>query len=426
MVKNHYSKCKYCNTKFRLRFQVGSHSIPVSFSCPNCSVKISGAIIIKDDKPRIECKIPNLMEIDEETADYVVEQSLEFFQRKIYKEEMKFDISPFMKMAMAINDFEQIQSSFDKINRVFLFKQTKLQTIIDISEITKSKKDLIAIDYCKKKFPRNNIKNILDCYMKVHQELVMGCAPLLPDSMLSDFSSMSRKMLTEVLIKAPEKTDEMYTFLSDDDKLSNYEENMFEVIIDFISMFDKFIPLVISMKTDTLRDINQEEYGISTIGFDELKDFYSKSYELILKSIDVVFILNNLTVRGDYSNIVGNDTFKTFDDIYDKTNKSSKKIEKLISESDPFSEYITDVSSIIRNSIDHESYEVDDINQKIKFIDKFKDRERIEEISFIDFAKKCYDNFIMSIYISELLYNLKKFKYITYDGLMPNYVVAFD
>ena len=48
--------------------------------------------------------------------------------------------------------------------------------------------------------------------------------------------------------------------------------------------------------------IDKENYGISTINFENMKPFFVESYELILEMITLPIGLNNIIERKQYNN----------------------------------------------------------------------------------------------------------------------------
>jgi len=418
LVNNTYGKCKYCDTRFRLRYQVGFTEIPVYFSCPKCSAVIKGKFSF--DSSKIYPQIKNLVLIEGENADYVVEQSSEFLQRKIYKDEKSIDISPFLRTTLLYENLADMQKEFSSLLSVINFKNKDLVFVEDMMDILYSNSSGdVFIKSISNRFSKNNIISKLDAYMQLHQLLILGISPTLKKNMIQGFTEQA-KSISELAFKKPKEMNDIIIYFLENNGLNSNEMKLLKIICDFINMIENFIPIIMPAKIDLIDSIDQNIYGISTIGLKELKNFYSYSYEILAKSVDVIILLNNLEYRGEFKKLPDNDTFASFEEFEEKTNKFSKKMEKLLVKEEKYSDSMFELDSIIRNAINHETYEVDVINQQIEFIDKFKGRDRRKKISYLDFANLCYKNFLMAVSILEIIYNIKKIKYITFDQEMLN------
>ncbi len=82
------------------------------------------------------------------------------------------------------------------------------------------------------------------------------------------------------------------------------------------------------------------------------------------------------------------------------------------------------LDNIIRNSIAHNSIEIDGLNQIITFIDKHKEKRKELKLSFLDFGKRCIDLYSSILIIWEYYYQLLKYKLMMIDKCSPNYVIA--
>ena len=58
---------------------------------------------------------------------------------------------------------------------------------------------------------------------------------------------------------------------------------------------------------------NKEIYGIATISFDSMINFYNDSYELLLDMITIAIGLNNIYLRGSYDKFSNESNVKNFE-----------------------------------------------------------------------------------------------------------------
>ncbi len=79
---------------------------------------------------------------------------------------------------------------------------------------------------------------------------------------------------------------------------------------------------------DLREKFDKEIYGIATISFDDMINFYKDSYELILDMITIAIGLNNIYLRGTYDSFSDGANVSNFEE-YNKLVKS-KRLESLI------------------------------------------------------------------------------------------------
>lgn len=163
--------------------------------------------------------------------------------------------------------------------------------------------------------------------------------------------------------------------------------------------------------------MDKENYGIMTTNFEELSDFYAKSYEWILDNIDIVIALNNINSRNNYK-ICANGK------AYDEVLKIGSKYRKLeyIKDSEAFSTPTNSLKNRVRNAIQHFDNEIDYMSQKIIFTDNHRGKIKQESMYLIEFANLCIENFSIIIYILELIYHLRKQSYLS-KGIIPSSII---
>ena len=257
------------------------------------------------------------------------------------------------------------------------------------------------------------VNNLLDGVMVLHQNFILsGINILLKDEDLDEYIDISKKIIYSVNNK------ELLKYYSQYEKpINQLETRSYSLVNDFFKLFPQLSPVVILIKSNKYDDIDQEKYGISTAIYRDLKEFYASSYEWLLDALDIVIALNNIFERQDYSKCLKN---KDFNSELQMINSKFQKIDMFISDDEPFSKSLTNINNKIRNAIQHYSDEINYINQKIYFYDKHRGKTRVDEISLMDFAKLCIENFAWIIYIMELIYNLQKLALILNKKLKPS------
>jgi len=422
MTSNILGKCKYCSTIFRLRFQVGYFNIPVYFRCPNCYVDIEGIINIDQESPNI---IPDIRNFEMNNSkmgeeEYIIEQSVEFPQRKLYKVNQSNSndmITPFIRTCSNIG-FTEMQREYLKINLFLEFKDNLFKNINDLNRLFNNNKLDIVKTKLKEIYSDKKIISKLDVIIAIRHMHIKGIKYLLKEETLNSYIKLKEEIFNlfyknnNGMIEFIKHLDEVNVF----DKATN---KLMTLISDFYNIYEKLLPIIIAVNTNTFENINKSEYGISTIGYSELEKFYTQSYETILDYVDILIGLNNISVRNSYSLIP--DSVTIFNDFYsmENTDKKIKKLDALL-ENEPFS-YGIILNNRIRNSIAHYNVKIDYNNQLITFIDKYNGIEKKENIYYIEFAKMCLDNLYSCQYLYEVIYQLSQLKYIS-EGEKPNFL----
>lgn len=166
--------------------------------------------------------------------------------------------------------------------------------------------------------------------------------------------------------------------------------------------------------------IDKENYGISTINFENMKPFFVESYELILEMITLPIGLNNIIERKQYNNFSEKSNVKNFNSYFNQSKYN--RIKSLISE-ETFSKNLN-MDRHVRNALSHYDYKLDKKNQIITFYDWNKNKSENIEMYIFDFALLCYENIKLIVYLNELFYCLKKLNYLQM-GMKPHINLEF-
>ncbi len=416
MTRNEFIRCNMCDEEIRLRIQVERTDIPFYSKCPECGINISGRISF-DEELRVKVngatyyvpsKAPN--EIGEM---WCLELSNVFPTYKLEKIKFSPTVTPYIRGINLIGGPDKItklQSAF----RLSSFIENDYELIKSCYELHwNGKSELLYSKLtnmcCSSKVVQiNNVQNDLDASMGLHQLFLTysGVTACLPEEELKQYSKLSSDMaryVKEVFLYTKELS------------LDLIEKRLFELFNNFFEIYEQMIPIVYMDKKSISR-FDKKKYGVMTGNFDDLLNFYTKSYELILEYVDILIYCNNIMHRGNHECFKGN---KTNDNFKNQTIKSRKL--QYLEEGEYFSKLSKELDSIIRNSIQHYDYNFDSITQLITFTDKGR-IEKTKEIYLIEFMNMCKENYVLLLYLFELVYTLKKNKYI-HDGLIPSIVL---
>lgn len=416
MINHSFLRCNYCKTNILLRFQMGYFDIPFDFCCPKCKVHIHGIRRITNENVLI---INNATEVEEDldNLDYYADLSIELPHKKITEYESIEKIasdgfSPFINMVSLFESGEDYFKLVGRMRHFLSFRDNtwnKMKPLYDL--YFNNKIDLI----CKPILEIGShytVENKLDVAMALHQSTIIGFNKILDNNTLEEFIGISKKIMNN---EKSLEVAELINFLKSNKSFDVELRRIIEIYSRWINHFEKYIPMVVISLGGNSEKLNKETYGIATTSFEDMKSFYSDSYEVILDMINIVIGLNNIYIRGNYNTFSNKANVENFDKYMKQT--KSERIKSLIEE-EPFSKYIN-MDRHVRNAIAHYDYEFDVTSQKITFYDKYKGKENTVQLYLCDLAKLCYENIIILIYLNELFYNLRKIDFVRM-GMCPH------
>lgn len=415
MINRSCVKCKFCQSNILLRFQMGEFDIPFSFSCPNCKVNINGIRKITSGNT---LKINNAIKIGEcfDNIDYYADFSVELPHRKISKyvsfEQMYSNgISPFMDIT-GLLELDNYMNLVKLMGDFLSFRANTWNLLSPLYDLYFNNK----IELIRKpilRFSSNyTIDNKLDAAMALHQSTVIGFNKILKPNTLNEFMEVSQKIMSKENMFEVNKFIE---FFKTNNEFDFDLKRMVKICSRWIDDFEKYMPMIIISLGNSREKFNKEIYGIATMSFDNMINFYEDSYELLLDMIAIAIGLNNIYLRGSYDKFSEKSNVKNFEEYNNQI--KSNRLKSLILE-EPFSKCI-DMNRNVRNAIAHYTYDFNPSSQKITFYDKYKNKQNTVELYLCDLALLCYDNITILLYLNELFYNLRKIDFLL-SGMKPN------
>lgn len=415
MIDNTFVQCNYCQTKIRLRFQLGYFDIPFDICCPECGVHIHGCREIVhghsttvNNASIIECKL--------EDATYYADFSVELPHVKITKyvsiEKMtEYGFSPFL-MTSRLYGHDKYVKLINSMREFLYFRDAVWPKLTPLYDLFFNKKIELTTEHFLKISPRFVIKNELDALMALHQTTILGMNSIIEDNALKEYMEVAAKITAPAVLP---KVDNLFIELGGKSYSYSLSKRLVNIYTRWMDNFEKYIPATMLSLGNATDRMDKKSFGIATTSFEDMKSFYADSYELILDFIDIAIGLNNIVVRGDYNAFPSNnirikkknqvETFQEYRELVKSTRLS------LLIDTEPFSKVIP-LNRNVRNAIAHFNYDFDAGTQKITFSDKHKNKENIVEIYLIDLALLCYENMMILVYLDELLYSLRKIDYI--------------
>lgn len=425
LISNHFIVCDSCSTTINLRSQAGYSDIPYNINCPKCSTHIYGKVKFNQENAKIALEVENAsekhVEIGKKDKYYSAELSSEFPTMKMYFR--SFDLAdyegtPFIRNSSFYGGISQSQHALErslKFSANFNKRWKKIKIYFNLSW---NNQDFLLYPKLEKElydYKLNQlikVENKLDSIMALHHLLLTttGLPFALPTDTLSEYNDIAN-----IIFQDKNKRKEIQKFTSTiSSDINDIEKKAFKLIDSFSKLYEQLIPVAALRNSNSLWRVDKEKYGITTANFEELSDFYAKSYEWILDNINIIIALNNIECRNSFENCPEGKEFKEVLNIRSKIRKTG-----YIDDLEPFSTPTNSLNNRYRNAIQHFDNEIDYVSQKIVFTDKHAGKINQESMYFIDFADLCIENFSIIIYILELVYQIRRNSYII-EGLVPS------
>lgn len=368
-----------------MKFQMDECSLPFNFYCPSCSACINGELHYNGTGHSLI--LHNATEIEDGKPDYFIELSTFFLCEKIKKTEDLMDgkftgTTPFMRtistigldkynlisnLSKMLNQKDNVWSKIYSDNNVALHKRCG---ILNNEAITENKSKANSI-----------IDRVLDFFdvimtdqLKKHINITLA--------KLKGFDISSVKEITNILGEDYYKTTVKRTV---------------ELMNEFVDNIEKYISIILLKVSNSTSMMNDSNYGITTVDYNEVKHMYQDSYEMILNLLIIPILLNNSLHRHNIE--MYHNTNMTYEK-YIKEVKSERI--KYIDDNEYFS-ISFDKNNVIRNAVAHYMTDFNRVTQEISFDDNYKDRSRNEKMYLTEYVSLCIDNIYIIIYMFCLL-----------------------
>jgi hypothetical protein len=269
---------------------------------------------------------------------------------------VEHDLSPFMRNGMFYGSDEKAIEATRSTAQFANFIKTDWSKIKSYFDLFWNGKSLILYpklqDELKRydQMPLSKVANDFDAAMALHHLLLAttGISRVLPPNDLSEYTEISTALFHKDL------PDKIMAYINEQSfEPNDIERKAFRLIDAFTKIYSQLIPVVALKNAGCIDNVDREQFAIITANFDELTDFYAKSYEWLLNNVDIIISLNNISERGEYDNCING---RKYSDIL-----SASKFKRLeyIDSTEPFSKPLLSLKNRIRNALQHFDCEID-------------------------------------------------------------------
>lgn len=409
MTFNYWLECPVCKKITRLRSPAGYvYKTPVRIHCGNCGTLMTGYFISDSAKLRVFYEADNAREIKKQAgdleADYYGEVSAELLTHKSCDfKKMESPIYPCESPALLALGKIEIED-----NEFFIDYICHMEDVQSRWSTIKPEYDLFINE--KYDFLRNQCKNEAQQHgydlssefqiqrffnWKFFYEVAGLWKPKGIQSILKsinrEFCHLNKLELERILQALTPQ------------KLKEIQNRIFAVLFSYIQISLYLAPALSTFYYKDPKDVNYEEYGLSTCSFEDIKEFYQDTFEVLGRYCYVVRMLDNIKYRGKYDEI---SNYKDWDSYQNDSNGS--KIKQL-SPDEFFSKTfgVAPDMNVLRNGIGHNNYTYDGMKQELDFVPNPKKDDTHQQLYLLEIAQRCLKLMraasILQFYIYELL-----------------------
>jgi hypothetical protein len=268
----------------------------------------------------------------------------------------------------------------------------------------------------KKQFPMNNE---LEYVRGVHQLNLLFLWPILDHTRFGKQTNFIFRTIPALADKPAGQYIDMLKYFVEQGLLQKYAEQLLDRLAQFVDRFKYLIPaFALRFYQKKPRGLKQDK-GITTASFEDIKGFYSDTFEVLAEMLPLLVAYNNLRYRGNFQTMrhVRKDV-NTLDDLI---GKSKGERLQFVDGSETFDRLLSPrLDNKLRNAIAHTSYREDLAHQRITYYPSgVAGKGKAKRIYMIDAVQNCWSIFLCMVDMIELHYQTEKLYYMTVKRNKP-------
>jgi len=416
-------QCDVCKSRTLLRALLGwlpQH--PIRIPCGKCGILIEGTLTLNQQKPDCHFDFTNGTIVPGEESEFYLECSGELLTEKLQQREKVTDesatMSPFIKAIMDVGHEPYLQ--FRKATIGFLASIKEFWPNVDRANqlwIAGQSNFLRAelhryLD--KERFPATNR---LEQLRAIHQLNLLFTTPI-REGVFFDFTTdLLWKEVPELLKLYQTRFQDCVRYFGKT-LLEDYSQRFHRTLAGLIEHFKFLIPAFSLSFAPEAATLSIKEKGMTTTGFEDLKQFYIDAYEDAVEILLLIAALNNLKHRGDFVRMKYIRKDVTALDEFIGLSKGDRL--KFFDGSEEFDKFAMALDSRIRNAIGHSSYKYEPVAQLVRYYPKGRIGQGKEHTMFLtEFARLCWNLMQNHIQLNEAVYQIGKCYFIA-EGDKPS------
>lgn len=416
-IRSYYS-CDVCGHITLVRAQYGwLDSHPIRYTCGHCKILIKGVAFLDQKNAGFRIKIENASLVSHENgADFYIETSGELLTEKLqpFNSEIHWYIPPpFFQGLWGMGDPESGYGKFASFKQNvmnFLYNiKNDWPRVRRINELWHHENHEYLVQEIRKVLPKMQfpMNNRLEYLRGVHFVTRLFLQPIIS----FDHNELIFKELNTINEQNPENILEFSKYYQE--HYRRYDKRILRVIEHFSEIFKFLIPAFGLTYYHGIPEELYEEKGMTTAAFEDIKEFYIDTYELVSEILPIIVGYNNSKYRNNFKKMSDSKPKYEFHKFFEAP--KGKKVE-YVDGTEVFDHLIVvgSIDNKIRNAIGHNTYEFDGVSQLIKYDPVGKNNPSdIRSIYLVQFASKCLSIFQTLSHIWELLYQTEKILYVS-------------
>jgi len=436
MIARSYIKCDVCGSVIVVRTQIGwLPGYPIRIHCAKCGILISGNCIQDQENVNFNMHFENAQELnykDVKTIDFYIEVSGELLTsqiRSFEEEQDEYQLPPFFNALWSMDDkgHETFLKFKGDILKFLYFIEHDWPFVRRVHELWIAGRTEYLAEQMREYLPKEMfpLNNDLEYLRGIHQLFLIGFQPVLHKRF---YDSITKTIWENILSVSKQNSNEfvkLTEFFNDKGLFREYEKRVYGILNFFVDKYQFFIPVIGLTNYKKQPDLTKN--GTTTVSFNDVKHFYLDCFEAIGEIITLLIAYNNLKYRNSHMKM-GESSFTKIKDLNDYLEMKNKGNKIKFCESNEIfnSILVLEIDNGLRNAIGHGSYTYDGVNQIISYYSSGKNEKgELEKIFLVDFIKKEWDMFQTIINLNELLYQTRKFYYVTH-GIAPISAKVFE
>lgn len=416
MVENILMRCEVCKSVIQFKWQVGHFErTPVSLVCPECKTILKFVLITDQRKITIDLESKNVVAAERgDVPIFFAETSSELLTQKISNQMLLPGFTPFIRTSSMLGEerFEKYRVHVSKGMNAYKNKLHIYKRLNDL--YYNNTRKYFTDELLKNLFKKNEGQELKEI------EIIEGLYQY-NINFYNHFAKHGRiEAINEEILKLFKEirdnhNSEYERFLSDcitDELILDYDKRIYKSINHILENYPYLLPAtILSYFSKSKRASIYESLTITTTNFEDVKNIYISVYENIMVVYEVLLLLNNIILRGNFEKF---DTNIIIDGKKINTINQFRKLSKghrlaFLNNRTHFDCIMPEFDRKIRNAIGHEMWEYEPFEHKVLF--------EHDDMFVLEFVFECWNLYESLIGIYKVIQDIKRHRQLTINNI---------
>jgi hypothetical protein len=413
-------ECTICEFKSLVKVQAGYlEKVQVRIGCPNCGSLFKGELLqippgvslnFDKAKPTDGDNLPDDIPVIQISTELPIpKQSTE-----IIPGSLGLTLNPYMALTQSISH-DTIAIFRDKYLVFAKYRDKNIDALENIILLFQGKNYKLVIAEAKKHFSDElpDLKNTFEenqesCYYIISEILKFFILNTIPKNYENSYTI--RLLFKGTINKVQKNKASLLHLKTELNKYCDIEREFIsscKILVEFIKNSPSYVP-VIALSYIGFEEVFEKEYGITTFSFDELKENYKDSFELLARTSIFYIGFTNFGQHKNEEDFSAIPNCNSLNQYYNLNNGLKKQVIENYPYLKKYYRFLLD--SQMRNAIGHNKTEYFMYEQLIKYYPytDLKKLNKFKEKSLVDFA---YHTYLMKLAILDFVSFIGKWHY---------------